>query len=54
MGLTSWLRKEGLLLILSAGVHVGQTSAMFGTCSNMENSRGRGGPVGVSWEGGGV
>jgi hypothetical protein len=32
------------------GICVGWTTAVFGTCSIMENSRGRGGPVGVSGE----
>ena len=54
MGLTSWCGQEGPLLNLSVGVRVSWTSAAFGACSVMENSRGRGGPVGVSGGGGGV
>jgi hypothetical protein len=54
MGLTAWYGQKGLLLILSVGVYVGQTTATFGACSVMENLRGRGEPVGVSRRGKGV
>jgi hypothetical protein len=48
MGLTSWHGQECLLLSLSVGIHIGQTTAAFDACSGIERSRGRGGPVGVS------